>query len=45
MWYAFRTDGFDDAELNKFIRGAVNTGDVNHMAELSCTLWLTRRCR
>ena len=29
MWNAFRTDGFDDAELNKFIRGAVNTGDVN----------------
>ena len=29
MWHAFRTDGFDDAELNKFIRGAVNTGDVN----------------
>ena len=37
MWYAFRTDGFDDAELNKFIRGAVNTGDVNFTAARLCT--------
>ena len=29
MWNAFRTDGFDDAEVNKLIRGAVNTGDVS----------------
>ncbi len=30
MWNAFKTDGFDDAELNTLIRGAVNTGDVNN---------------
>ncbi|MBT6176513.1 MAG: thioredoxin family protein [Deltaproteobacteria bacterium] len=29
MWNAFRTDGFDDAEVNKLIRGAINTGDVS----------------
>lgn len=29
MWNAFKTDGWDDGELNTLIRGAINTGDVN----------------
>jgi thiol-disulfide isomerase/thioredoxin len=32
MWDAFKTDGFDDRELNTLIRGAVSTGNVEKYA-------------